>query len=79
MLLEPLCFSAQSGEPSTIPDPGVILEIERSICLLCDLFEIIHTTEPATSATPQLGSLLNTHINIKTLLGPEIFVYSLLH
>ena len=29
VLLEPLCFSAQSGEPST---PGVIWEIERSIC-----------------------------------------------
>ena len=26
----------------------------------------IHTTEPATSATPQLGSLLHTHINRKT-------------
>ena len=26
----------------------------------------IHTTEPATSAIPQLGSLLNTHINRKT-------------
>ena len=39
VLLEPLCFSAKSRELSTPPDPGVILEIERSIC--CVILDLI--------------------------------------
>ena len=45
LLLEPLCFSAQSGEPSNLPDPGVILEIERSICcVILDLSSYLFFT-----------------------------------
>ena len=43
LLLEPLCFSEQSGEKLNLPDPGVIFEIERSICcVILDLSSCLH-------------------------------------